>query len=41
VVGEELALDIVRAFVAAKFSGEERHRRRVAKVAEIEKKERG
>ena len=41
VVGEELALDIVRAFVAAKFSGEERHRRRVAKVADIEKKERG
>jgi len=40
VVGEELALDIVRAFVAAKFSGEERHLRRLAKVADIEKKER-
>jgi ribose 5-phosphate isomerase B len=37
VVGEELALDIVRAFVAASFSGEERHRRRLEKVAEIEK----
>jgi ribose 5-phosphate isomerase B len=41
VVGEELAMDIVRAFVAAKFSGEERHLRRLAKVADIEKKERG
>ena len=37
VVGEELALDIVRAFVGAKFTGEERHRRRLAKVAEMEK----
>ena len=37
VVGEELALDIVRAFVAARFSREERHRRRLAKVAEMEK----
>ena len=41
VVGEELALEIVRAFVAAKFSGEERHLRRLAKVEEIEKQERG
>ena len=41
VVGEELALDIVRAFVAARFSGEERHRRRLEKIAAIEKKERG
>jgi ribose 5-phosphate isomerase B len=41
VVGEELALEIVRAFVAAKFTGEERHQRRLAKIAEIEKKERG
>jgi ribose 5-phosphate isomerase B len=31
VVGVELALDIVRAFIAAKFTGEERHRRRLAK----------
>jgi len=41
VTGEELALEIVRAFVAARFKGEERHRRRLDKVAEIEKKERG
>jgi len=39
VVGVELALEIVRAFVAARFTGEERHRRRLAKVAEIERLE--
>lgn len=39
VVGEELALEIVRAFFGARFSGEERHSRRLAKVAEIEKQE--
>ena len=37
VVGEALALDLVRAFVGANFTGEERHRRRLAKVAELEK----
>ena len=36
VVGVELALEIVRAFVAAKFTGEERHRRRLAKVKAME-----
>ena len=36
VVGVELALDIVRAFVAARFTGEERHRRRLAKIAAME-----
>jgi ribose 5-phosphate isomerase B len=36
VVGVELALDIVRAFVAARFTGEERHRRRLAKIALME-----
>lgn len=36
VTGEELALDIVRAFVAARFTGEERHERRLAKISEIE-----
>src|SRR5689334_13346335 len=36
VTGVELALDIVRLFVAAKFTGEERHRRRLAKIAELE-----
>jgi ribose 5-phosphate isomerase B len=37
VVGVELALEIVRAFVAARFTGEERHRRRLAKIALMEK----
>ena len=36
VTGVELAMEIVRAFVAAKFTGEERHLRRLKKVAEIE-----
>jgi ribose 5-phosphate isomerase B len=38
VTGEELALELVRAFVAARFTGEERHQRRLAKVAEMEKR---
>jgi ribose 5-phosphate isomerase B len=36
VVGVELALEIVRAFVAAEFTGEERHRRRLAKIEAME-----
>jgi len=36
VVGRSLALDLVRIFVAASFSGEERHARRLAKVAALE-----
>jgi RpiB/LacA/LacB family sugar-phosphate isomerase len=36
VVGRELALELVRAFVAASFSGEERHQRRLDKVKAIE-----
>jgi ribose 5-phosphate isomerase B len=36
VVGLELALEIVRAFANARFTGEERHRRRLAKIADIE-----
>jgi ribose 5-phosphate isomerase B len=36
VTGVELALDIVRAFVAARFTGEERHRRRLEKITELE-----
>ena len=36
VVGPELALDLVRIYVAAKFSGAERHRRRLAKIAAFE-----
>ena len=36
VIGIELAHELVRAFLAAQFSGEERHKRRLAKVAAIE-----
>ena len=36
VVGSALALDLVRAFVAARFSGEERHVRRLEKVKALE-----
>lgn len=36
VTGPELALEIVRAFVAARFTNEERHRRRLHKIAGIE-----
>jgi ribose 5-phosphate isomerase B len=39
VTGVELALEIVRAFVGARFTGEERHRRRLRKVLEIEASE--
>ncbi|MDP9267114.1 MAG: ribose 5-phosphate isomerase B [Acidobacteriota bacterium] len=38
VIGPELMLDLVRAFVAARFSGEERHRRRIAKVMALEQR---
>jgi len=37
VVSLELALDLVKAFVAARFADEERYRRRLAKVAEMER----
>jgi ribose 5-phosphate isomerase B len=36
VTGVELALEIVGAFVAARFTGEERHRRRLEKIKAIE-----
>lgn len=36
VIGRELALELVRTFVAARFSGEERHRRRLAEVHSME-----
>jgi ribose 5-phosphate isomerase B len=39
VIGIELAWDLVRAFLAARFTGAERHRRRLAKVAQLEHKE--
>jgi ribose 5-phosphate isomerase B len=38
VVGVELARDLVDRFLAAKFNGEERHRRRVEKVKLLEQR---
>jgi len=38
VIGPAYAADIVSAFAGAEFSGEERHRRRLDKVSEIERK---
>lgn len=40
VIGPALARELVKTFLAAQFSGAERHRRRLAKVAELESKER-
>lgn len=36
VIGSELAREVLKAFLAAKFSGLERHQRRLNKVLEIE-----
>lgn len=40
VIGPELALDLVRAFLQANFTGEERHLRRLAKIAALEQQAR-
>ncbi len=37
VIGHALAWDLVQTFLAARFSGAERHRRRLAEVADLEK----
>ena len=39
VVGIEVATEIVRAFVGARFTGEERHQRRLDKMLDIERRE--
>lgn len=39
IVGVELARELVRAFLSAQFTNEERHRRRLNKVLEIERSE--
>ena len=36
VIGPEMARELTRAFLAARFTGEARHRRRLAKVAALE-----
>ncbi|MBL7166888.1 MAG: RpiB/LacA/LacB family sugar-phosphate isomerase [Dehalococcoidales bacterium] len=38
VIGIEVATELVTAFLGARFSGEERHRRRLAKVLDIERR---
>jgi len=38
VIGSETARDLVEAFLSATFSGDERHKRRLAKVDAIEKR---
>ena len=38
VIGSALARDLVQAFVGARFTGEERHARRLAKVLAIERR---
>ena len=37
IIGVELARDLVKAFVGAEFSGDDRHRRRLEKVRALEK----
>ena len=37
VIGEELAKELSTAFLSAEFTGEERHRRRLAKIEVLEK----
>jgi len=37
VMGDELALELTSIFLSARFSNAERHRRRLAKIAEVER----
>ena len=37
VIGVELAADVTRSYLSAKFSGEERHKRRLDKISAFEK----
>ncbi|MCY3539221.1 MAG: ribose-5-phosphate isomerase [bacterium] len=37
VVESDFALELVQAFLSARFSGEERHRRRLDKIAQLDK----
>ena len=39
IIGEELAVEIAESFLRARFSGDERHLRRLQKIDAIEKKE--
>jgi len=37
VIGDAVARDLARAFLGARFSGEERHARRLRKILDLEK----
>ena len=37
VIGDSLAMELVEAFLGARFAGEERYRRRLDKIAEMER----
>lgn len=39
IIGPEIAIEVVRVFLAAKFSGEERHLRRLNKILALERSE--
>jgi ribose 5-phosphate isomerase B len=39
IIGPEVAVEVVRAFLGAKFTGEERHLRRVNKIMALERSE--
>jgi ribose 5-phosphate isomerase B len=39
IIGPEIAVEIVRAFLAARFTGEERHLRRLNKILALERSE--
>lgn len=41
IIGSELASELVLAFLKARFTGEERHVRRVSKVADLERGDQG
>ena len=38
VIGDELACELVRAYLSAVFTNEERHRRRLEKIKALEKR---
>jgi ribose 5-phosphate isomerase B len=38
IIGQALAAEVTRAFIGARFSGEERHRRRLEKLKAIERR---
>lgn len=41
IIGPELAVELVKAFLGASFTGEERHIRRLSKVSDLERRELG